>query len=140
MTTAREEGKGSASHLGCFLPPGKNRYPFSRRLGGPQGRSGQVRKSRSHRDSIPGSSSRLKVAIPTTLPGPTTLQREKKIWVGQGKNIYCKCISHHRIPTILYIQGGSNMTATDLMCKHIMHPQCCRPPAGNIVGALCHKL
>ena len=26
------------------LPPGKTRYPFYRRLGGPQGRSGQVRK------------------------------------------------------------------------------------------------
>ena len=29
---------------GRFLPPGKNRYPLYRRLGGPQGRSGQVRK------------------------------------------------------------------------------------------------
>ena len=27
-----------------FLPPGKTRYPFYRRLGGPQGRSGQIRK------------------------------------------------------------------------------------------------
>jgi hypothetical protein len=29
---------------GRFLPQGKNRYPLYRRLGGPQGRSGQVRK------------------------------------------------------------------------------------------------
>jgi hypothetical protein len=29
---------------GHFLPPGKTRYPLYRRLGGPQGRSGQVRK------------------------------------------------------------------------------------------------
>ena len=27
------------------LPPGKSRYPLYRRLGGPQGRSGQVRKN-----------------------------------------------------------------------------------------------
>jgi hypothetical protein len=33
-------GEGSASHPGRSLPSGKTRYP----LGGPQGRSGQVRK------------------------------------------------------------------------------------------------
>jgi hypothetical protein len=36
--------RGSASHPGGFLPPGKTRYSLYRRLGGPQGRSGQVRK------------------------------------------------------------------------------------------------
>jgi len=30
----------SASHTGRNLPPGKTRYPFYRRLGGPQGQSG----------------------------------------------------------------------------------------------------
>jgi hypothetical protein len=39
-----EESEGSASRPGHFLPPGKTRYPLYRRLGGPQGRSGQVRK------------------------------------------------------------------------------------------------
>ena len=37
-------GEGSASRLGRSLPPGKNRYPFYRRLDGAQGRSGQVWK------------------------------------------------------------------------------------------------
>jgi hypothetical protein len=37
-------GEGSASRPGRFLLPGKTRYPLYRRLGGPQGRSGQVRK------------------------------------------------------------------------------------------------
>ena len=37
-------GEGSASRLSRSLPPGKTQYPFYRRLGGPQGRSGQVRK------------------------------------------------------------------------------------------------
>jgi len=37
-------GEGSASRPGHSLPPGKTRYPFYRRLDGPQGRSGQVRK------------------------------------------------------------------------------------------------
>jgi hypothetical protein len=35
---------GSASRPGRFVPPGKTRYPLYRRLGGPQGRSGQMRK------------------------------------------------------------------------------------------------
>ena len=44
MTTALERGEGSASRPGRSLPPGKTRYPLYRRLGGPQGPSGQVRK------------------------------------------------------------------------------------------------
>ena len=43
-TTALEWGVGSASRPGRSLPPEKTRYPLYRRLGGPQGRSGQVRK------------------------------------------------------------------------------------------------
>jgi hypothetical protein len=34
----------SASRPGRSLPPGKTRYPLYRRLGGPQGQSGQVQK------------------------------------------------------------------------------------------------
>ena len=44
MTTTLEGGEGSASRPGRSLPPGKTRYPLHRRLGGPQGWSGQVRK------------------------------------------------------------------------------------------------
>jgi len=44
LTSALEGGEGSASRPGRTLPPGKTRYPLYRRLGGPQGRSGQVRK------------------------------------------------------------------------------------------------
>ena len=38
-------GEGSASHPGRSLPPGKTQYPLYRRLGGPQGQSGQVQKN-----------------------------------------------------------------------------------------------
>ena len=44
MTTALEGGEEPASRPGRSLPPGKTRYPLYRRLDGPQGRSGQVRK------------------------------------------------------------------------------------------------
>ena len=36
-------GVGGQRHAPAALPPGKTRYPLYRRLGGPQGRSGQVR-------------------------------------------------------------------------------------------------
>jgi hypothetical protein len=42
QTSALERGEGSASRSGRFLTPGNTRYPLYRRLGGPQGRSGQV--------------------------------------------------------------------------------------------------
>ena len=42
MTAALEGDEWSAPRPGRTLPPGKIRYPFYRRLGGPQGRSGRV--------------------------------------------------------------------------------------------------
>ena len=44
MTTALEGGERSVSRPGRSLCPGKTRYPLYRRLDGPQGLSGQVRK------------------------------------------------------------------------------------------------
>jgi len=40
MTATLEGGEWSAARHGRTLPPEKTRYPFYRRLGGPQGRSG----------------------------------------------------------------------------------------------------
>jgi len=42
MTAALEGGEWSAARPGRTLPPGKTRYPFYRRLGGSQGRSGRA--------------------------------------------------------------------------------------------------
>jgi hypothetical protein len=42
MTAALEGGEWSAARPGRTLPPGKTRYPFYRRLGGPQGQSGRA--------------------------------------------------------------------------------------------------
>jgi len=42
MTAALEEGEWSAARPGSTLPPRKTRYPFYRRLSGPQGRSGRA--------------------------------------------------------------------------------------------------
>jgi hypothetical protein len=48
-TSALGEGGWSAPRPGRFTP-GKTQYPLYRRLGGPQGRSGRVRKISPHRD------------------------------------------------------------------------------------------
>jgi len=45
LTTAVEGGEGSVSRPGRTLPLGKTWYPLYRRLGGPQGWSGQVQKT-----------------------------------------------------------------------------------------------
>ena len=42
MTATLEGGEWSAARPGLTLPPGNSRYPFYRRLGGPQGRSGRA--------------------------------------------------------------------------------------------------
>jgi len=42
MTAALEGGEWSAARPGSTLPSGKTRYPFYRKLGGPQGRSGRA--------------------------------------------------------------------------------------------------
>jgi len=43
MTAALEGGEWSAARPGRTLPPGKTRYPFYKKLGGPQGRSGRAK-------------------------------------------------------------------------------------------------
>jgi len=42
--TSALDGVSGQRHAPVALPPGKTRYPLYRRLGGLQGRSGQVRK------------------------------------------------------------------------------------------------
>jgi len=42
--TSALDGVGGQRHAPTALPPGKTRYPLYRRLGGAQGRPGQVRK------------------------------------------------------------------------------------------------
>jgi len=68
MTTALEGDDWSAARPGHTLPPGKTRYPFYRRLGGPQGRSGWAENLVP--TGIRSWTVQPIVAIPTELPGP----------------------------------------------------------------------
>jgi len=68
MTAALEGGEWSAARSGRTVPSGKTRYPFYRRLGGPQGRSGRTENL-----VLTGIRSRtfqpVFSTIPTELPG-----------------------------------------------------------------------
>ena len=55
-------GEGSVSRPGRSLPPGTTRYPLYRRLGGPQGRSGQARKI----SPTPGFDPRTVLPVPSS--------------------------------------------------------------------------
>ena len=67
------------------LPPGKTWYPLYRRLGRPQGRSGQARKISPPPGFDPRTVQPVAVAIPTELPGTYTHKRKMhaKLW-GEG--------------------------------------------------------
>jgi len=70
MTAALEGSEWSAARPGRSLAPGKTRYPFYRRLGGPQGRSGRAENLVPTWIRTRILSARSSVAIPTELPGP----------------------------------------------------------------------
>jgi hypothetical protein len=74
----------STPRPGRNLPQGKTRYPFYRRLGGPQSRPGQLRKISPHRDSIPGPSNPQRVAIPTEISRPAKKTSRNKIYRAFG--------------------------------------------------------
>ena len=67
MTAALEGSEWPAARSGRTLPPGKTRYLFYWRLGGPQGRSGR------EENLVP--TARSSVAIPTELPGPLHIRK-----------------------------------------------------------------
>ena len=71
---ALEGSEGSASRPGRSLPTGKTRYSLHRRLGGPQGRSGQVRKI----SAPPGFDPRT--VQPVALSGPLKNKGLDLIW------------------------------------------------------------
>jgi hypothetical protein len=57
LTSTLDGGGRPTPTPGLFTPWKETRYPFSRKLDGPQGWYGRVRKSRPHRVSIPRPSS-----------------------------------------------------------------------------------
>jgi hypothetical protein len=61
-------GVGGPRHIPAVWPLGKTRYQLNRKLGGPQGRSGRVRKTSHPPRFDPRTVHTVTVAVPTTLP------------------------------------------------------------------------
>jgi hypothetical protein len=76
-------GEGSASRPGRVLPPGQTRYPFYRTLGGPQGRSVQVRKI----SPPPGFDPRIVQPVGSRYTDWATRAHEEKWHVANGNNL-----------------------------------------------------
>jgi hypothetical protein len=95
MTAALEEGEWSAARPGRTLPPGKTRYPFYRRLGGPQSRSGRAEKSRPHRDSIPDRPARNQSLYRLSYPALSPMCNVRKC----NTRLARQCSVHGRIRT-----------------------------------------
>ena len=105
---------GSQRHSPAALPPGKTRYSLYRRLDGPQGRSGQVRKikhptgfdtgilqSNKRNSSFPFSAELhfFLRPIPNVARGLCNF-REHSVWLAGGSSvgsrlISCMCNAHH---------------------------------------------
>jgi len=83
-STSALEGVGGQRHDPAALPSGKTPYPLYRRMGGPQGRSGRVRKI----SPSPGIDPRTvqPVASPYTdwaIPAPATHRKLQKATYGK---------------------------------------------------------
>ena len=71
------DGVGGQRHAPAALSPGKTRYPLYRRLGGPQGRSGQVRKiSPPTGIRSPDRPARSQSLYGPSYPGPTYMRHD----------------------------------------------------------------
>ena len=106
MTAALEGGECSAARPGRTLPPGKTRYPFYRRLGGPQGRSGRTENLVPHRDSIPDRPASSSLAIPTELPELS----QKCLKINYSSLLsYCPAIRRHIILANISVAKKTNL-------------------------------
>jgi len=84
-------GVGGQRHASAALHPKKTRYPWIRRLSGPQGRSGRVRKI----SPPPGLESWPIQALPTELSRPLKVKDQKKIMESFGQSSPCanRCLN-----------------------------------------------
>ena len=72
-------------------------------------------------------------------------QKGNKLKVNEGKEMVSVTFVKHFVPRNCIFSSGrvrglNSYSETILIPCGIMHPGCCRPVAGNILGALYHKL
>jgi hypothetical protein len=108
MTSALEGGEWSALRPGRTLPPGKTRYPLYRRLCGPQGRSGQVRKITPPPGFDPRAAQPVVSRYTDWATWPTTEMNTRNIpcGVGGGGGGHCLEIRVPLLPVKLRVSPG----------------------------------
>jgi len=106
MINGTRRGEGSASRRGRSLPPGKTRYPFYRRLGGPQGRSEQVRKISAPPGFDPRTIQPVASRYTDYATRPTYLQKEAPYF---SEN----CIPFAKLHFDFLYSGGSSLSMHD---------------------------
>ena len=139
MTAALEGGKWSAACLGRTLPPAKTRYPFYRRLGGPQGRSGRAKnlvptgiRSRTVQPVV------SRYADWATGPTAWTICKKRKIinflnicdkiwhrYQQSPQNFFCKLLDylHVRWPDSSIINALQDSNNVAILLKHVINPE-----------------
>jgi len=115
MTAAIEGSEWSAARPGRTLPPGKAQYPFYRRLGGPQGRSGRA-------ENLVPTGIRFRTvqpvaAIPTELPGPPCVKLQRDNSEGHFRHAYSTIAFAGRDFDLLHMMGYNR----DLIITRITH-------------------
>ena len=107
--TSAIDGVAGQRHFPAALSPGKTRYPLYRRLGGPQDRSGRVRK----------------ISPPTGIRSPDRLGRSESLYrlscpilsplllpTEQNKCIQAKIINYHAVHAYSPSEVRGNATIT----------------------------
>jgi hypothetical protein len=89
MTSTLERGEWSAVRPGRTLPPGKTRCPLYRRLGGPQGRSGQAENLSPNGIRSPDHPARSQSLYPLSYPAHCEMSRAcNKLHLDNIRNAY----------------------------------------------------
>ena len=119
LSTSALDGVGGQRHAPAALPLGKTRYPLYRRLGGPQGRPGRMRKI----SPPPGMDPRTvqPVACRYTY---CNLCRKKLLWFGSSAVIRTSCFSKSSQAQRVQIQHSCGSSAPQGAILHNRKVMC----------------
>jgi hypothetical protein len=104
---------GGQRHTPAAIPPRKTRYPLYRRLGGPQSRSGRVRKI----PPLPGFDPRTVQSVAsryTDYPGSWTRNEEDNLYV-----VILIMVAYNADDTTIKSQAQYNKTTEIITCKEL---------------------
>jgi hypothetical protein len=96
-------GMGGQRHAPAALPPGKTQYPLCTRLGGPQGRSGRLRKI----SSAPGFDPRAFQPVASRYTD----------WAIPAPSLYIKTIIIYRSSDVITLDNSNQIVLNTKQCE-----------------------